>query len=545
MKKQIILGILIMVMSIANAAEWQWSIDSPLDKHKRGGKAFLWIPPNCEYVRGIFFGQQVILEQAVFEDPQIRAACAKEGIAILFVVPGRIGYDDFGPKGKGEATYNKIVTDLAEKSGHPELVQAPFITIGHSGGALWAWRMGYWKPERCFGVIGLRAAPIGPPPHLKKDKAELNGVPVLVITGQYETWNPKQGSEHHWRWCRADMLAWRAKWQNFLGSVLVHPGAGHFNWDDKVAKYVAMFIEKAAKARLPEVGSPRPEVGKIPKLKQLRKEDGWLTDNTLTTPSNFKTAAYKDFKNDPTMAFWHIDEELARANEAFGQTNGKKFQLVTALDKDGKKVKNSWMQGIDLVPMEDGITMKVKADFVEETPEVFVAAGKPAKISHAKGPIKFRLIGSWGGGGEQVNEDTFRIKFDRFTLANKRPGIMFMAYHPGDDEYAYTEQPCTIKFPKVNKKGKEQKITFAKLANQKVGTKEIELKATSDSGLPVRFAVISGPVKLEGNKLIFTKIPPKAKFPVEVKIAAYQWGRSVEPLVKSAKTAEQSFFIEK
>jgi hypothetical protein len=46
---------------------------------------------ECEYVRGVFFGQRVILEQAVFEDPRIRAACARENLAILFLVPAQIG----------------------------------------------------------------------------------------------------------------------------------------------------------------------------------------------------------------------------------------------------------------------------------------------------------------------------------------------------------------------------------------------------------------------------------------------------------------------
>ena len=532
----------------AHAAEWQWSIDT---EGKKPGKAFLWVPPECEYVRGILFGQQVILEQAVFEDTQIRSACARENLAILFLVPGRIGYDDFGPDGKGEETYTKIVTELADISGYADIATAPFLGIGHSGGALPVWRMGYWKPERCFGVIGLRAAPIGPPAH--DPKAELNGVPVLVITGQYETWNEELGSEHHWRWCRGDMLAWRAKWKNFLGGVLVQPGAGHFNWDEKVAAYVAMFVEKAARARLPEPGGRESEVGGLKsesggrkpwgaELRQLSKADGWLTDHTLMTPSNFKTAAYKDYKGDPSMAFWHLDEELARANEAFGQTQGKKLQLVTVLDK-GKPLENSWMQSIDLDPMEDGITMKVAADFVKETPKVFAFPKEPYAIGHARGPIQYRLIGSWGGGGEQVGPDSFRIRFDRFTFANKRPGLMFMAYHPGDDDYAYTEQPCSIKFPKENRQGNAQTITFDEIPDQQQGVEEIELSASSDAGMPVRFAVIEGPVKLEGNKLLFTKIPPRAKFPVRVTIAAYQWGRSVEPKVQTAETVERSFLI--
>ena len=335
-KKHLILFIIFLLTNqFLFSNEWQWSIDTPLDKHKRGGKAFLWVPPEADYIRGVFFSQQVILEKCVIEDPQIRDVCSQEKLAIVHVTPSRIGYDDFGPKGKGEFIYNKIMRDFAQKSGYPELAHAPFITIGHSGGAIWAWRMGYWKPERCFGVIGLRAAPIEPPAHAPN--SQLSGVPVLVITGQHETWDIKQGdSEHHWRWCRDDILANRAKWKNFLGSVLVTPGAGHFNWDEKTSNYVSMFIQKAAEARIPYEAPP---MDKPPVLKSIKEEDGWLTDNTLTTPPNVKTANFKNYKGNPNKAFWHLDEELARANEVHGQTYGKRLQLLSPIDKDGIALK--------------------------------------------------------------------------------------------------------------------------------------------------------------------------------------------------------------
>ena len=536
------------------AAEWQWSINTPLDKHKREGKAFLWIPPEVHHVRGIFFGQQVILEKAVFEDPQIRAACAREKLAIVFVVPGRIGYDDFGPSkdtknssgiSNGERMLNEILGQLAEKSGYSELLHAPFMAIGHSGGALAAWRMAYWKPDRCFGAIGLRAAPIGPPGH--DSQAQLSGVPVLVMTGQFETWGMKQGdSEHHWRWCRADILANRAKWKNFLGSVLVSPGAGHFNWDERAAQYVSMFIEKAAQARIPK---EKPNTGQSLILKSINERDGWLTDNTLTTPSNFNTSSYSDYQGDATMAFWHLDEELARANETFGQTHGKKLQLVTPIDQDGKAAEPAWMSTVEMAPEADGITYKVKATFVQETPEVFSYPDQPYRIGHVDtdraGPIQFRLIGGWGGGGEQVDESTFRLKYDRFTLARKKTGLMVMAYHPGDSQYLYAEQPFTIKFPTFNKEGQEQKISFNEIDHQQTNAAPIRLRAQSDSGLKVRFCVVDGPVSIDGDKLSFNALPRRAKFPIQVTIAAYQWGRAVEPKVKSAETVYRSFLIEK
>lgn len=112
-------------------------------------------------------------------------------------------------------------------------------------------------------------------------------------------------------------------------------------------------------------------------------------------------------------------------------------------------------------------------------------------------------------------------------------------------KFAYSEQPCSIKFPGKNKNGKPQKITFAPIANQKPDAGEIKLEAASDSGLPVEFCVIDGPVEIKDGKLALTKIPPRTKFPVKMTVCAYQWGRSIEPLVQSAEQVTQSFLIEK
>jgi hypothetical protein len=250
----------------ATAAEWQFVVDSGV----KNGRAFLWIPPECDRVRGIIIGQQVILEKCVLEDPQIRAAAAREKLAIVFIVPAAIGYDEFGPEGKGAAVVQGILDRLAQVSGYEEIAQAPFLTVGHSGGAIFAWRAAYWKPDRCFGVIGLHAAPIDPPSH--SPKATVDGVPVLDITGQYESWgDPKRSIEHHWRWVRGDLLALRARWNQALMSELVQPGCSHFSWDESLARYVALFMERAAHRRIP---TEAPPAGQAPTLVNLPLESG-------------------------------------------------------------------------------------------------------------------------------------------------------------------------------------------------------------------------------------------------------------------------------
>lgn len=530
-----IFAILSMLAALVGpAAEWQFAVETG----QRDGRAFLWIPPACEQVRGVIIGQQVILEACVFEDPQIRAAAARENLALVLVVPAAIGYDEFGPQGKGAATFQGLLDRLAAVSGYGEIAQAPFLTIGHSGGAIFAWRAAYWKPDRCLGVIGLHAAPIGPPAH--DEKATLDGIPVLDISGQYESWgDPQRPADHHARWVRGDLLAYRAKWHRALASELVQPGATHFNWDESLARYTAMFIEKAAHARLPAAA---PQAGQMPKLRQIPLESGWLTDCSLLAAPRHPAAPYKDYAGDPSLAFWHLDGELARATESYqAQDRGKELQLATFVE-DGKPVPPAWIEGLKFSPQADGMTVKLQAGFALETPPEFSFPAKRT-LGHAEGPFHFRLIGGWAGGGEQLGPDAFRIKFDRFCFCGRAGSLMIMASHPGDAKYAFAEQPCSISFPAKNTKGKPQKIEFAPIPDQAVGAGPLELRATADSGLPVEFCVLAGPAEIEGRTLKFTRIPPRTQFPVKVTVIAYQWGRSIEPLTQSAEPVFQTFLI--
>ena len=50
-----------------------------------------------------------------------------------------------------------------------------------------------------------------------------------------------------------------------------------------------------------------------------------------------------------------------------------------------------------------------------------------------------------------------------------------------------------------------------------------------------------GPAEIEGNKLIFTQIPPRSKFPLKVTVVAWQYGLAGK--VQTAEPVERSFFI--
>jgi hypothetical protein len=511
-------------------ADWPFAIDVPGTK----SKVFLWIPPACTYVRGVILGQQVILENKVLEDPLIRQAAADKNLAIALICPGCLGYFDY--KGKNVAQTLQTMLDLlAHESGYEEISQAPLLTVGHSGNGIFAWMVAYWNPSRMLGVVGLHCMSSNPPP--LDPKASIDGVPILDISGQYESWgHPAVPLDQHWRWLRGGLLLLRGQSDQALVSELVDPGGCHFSFNEPMARYVAMFIRKAADFRLPAAPLSDPAGPVV--LREIPAQTGWLTDLTLITPSEHPPAPYLHYTGDPSLAFWHFDEEMARATEGYrADRRGKRDQRLTFV-QDGKPVPAEWLETLKFDPIGDGMTVKVRATFLSETPAGVAGAGRP--LGHAAGPIRFSLIGGWRGGGEQIGPDTFRLHPDHLGPADN---LMILASQDGDADYAYAEQPAQIRYPLRNTMGRPQKISVAPIADHPAGTTSLPLTATADSGLPVEYYVVQGPAVVEGTTLKFQPLPPRTRYPVKVAVVAYQWGRSLAPPVQSAEPVEMDFSL--
>lgn len=149
---------------------------------------------------------------------------------------------------------------------------------------------------------------------------------------------------------------------------------------------------------------------------------------------------------------------------------------------------------------------------------------------------------------EKLAPDTFAIRFYRMGMDNlKRSNeIWLMAVHPGDAEYERAVQQSVLHFPLRNTIGADQHITFPPLPDCLEGTHSVTLAATSDANVTVYYYVREGPAEMDGTlTLRLTAIPPRAKFPVKVTVVAWQWGRSIEPRLKTAAPVERTFFITK
>jgi len=122
-------------------------------------------------------------------------------------------------------------------------------------------------------------------------------------------------------------------------------------------------------------------------------------------------------------------------------------------------------------------------------------------------------------------------------------GICLFAKHPGDAKYKAAVEPALMRIPARLTNGVEQKISFPIIPDQKDGAKSLALNAVSSAGAPVYYYVRQGPAEISGNRLLFTKIPPRAIYPVKVTVVAWQYGRTIEPWIQSAEPVEQTFWI--
>lgn len=536
-------GFLFLASGISvRAAEWQWSVPVPplADRTNETPRAFLWIPPNCERVRGVVFGHHNMEEIGVFEHPAFRRTLAELGFAEVWVAPTFDRNFRFD-QGAGEK-FDAMMAALAEQSGYSELTNAPLVPCGHSAAASMPWYIAAWKPERVIAGVSFSGQwPYVPDPSNAPEFPDhrIDSVPGLVAQGEYE-WvdetilrGMKIKNEH-------PMLPL---------SALGCPADGHFiALEDKV-EMLALYVKKAAQYRLPKNDS-----GGAVTLNPIDvTKTGWLAERYATDKIPSASAApLGEFKGAVTNAFWYFDGELAKAVETFQQKQRGQAALLGYV-QDGQIVsqKNGTHQQVTLkfLPQADGVTFKLTGAFLDTVPEGRPArwtkkkAGETIEVPQTKVPIIIQRI---CGPVQQISEDTWRVAFNRASFLGDGRGneAWFAAVWPGDGGFKRAVQQAILPIPRRLSEGAAQKIDFPAIPNQKREAKSVTLQATSNSGLAVGFFVREGPAVIVGVTLKFTPLSPRAKFPVRVTVGAYQFGRLAEPEIQSAAPVFQSFLIQ-
>ena len=515
------------------AAPWQWSVEIKeliSEETNAHPSAYLWIPENCKQVRAVIIGQHNMTEETIFEHPEFRKNMGKLGIAEIWITPG---IDQRWDVTKGtRQIFETMMKNLSEISGYTELEFAPVIPIGHSAMATYPWNFAAWNPERTLAVLSIHGD--SPRTHLTGyGRANLDwgtrtieGIPSLMVMGEDEWWEDRLITS----------FDYRREYPNAPLSFLADAGHGHFDISDELIDYLSLFLKKAVEYRLPKHSSSDIPVQLIP----VEAKNGWLADRWRKNEKpTAEAASYDKYKGDRNHAFWYFDKEMADATEKYYANERGKTEQYIGFEQKGKLITFNPKSHVRMFPSfqpeADGVTFHLKAVYTDTLRNEYSKehSTHPIRMSRICGPV------------EVVNDTTFTVRFYRMGLDNPKRtgGICLMASVKQDHKYRSAVQQVEIRIPYRNKEGISQRIIFPKLSDVKASVKKISLNGTADSGLPVYYYVKEGPAEIKGDKLVLTKIPSRAKFPVKVTVVAWQYGRSGEPKVQTAEAVEQSFYI--
>ncbi len=488
------------------------------DKPPRKSTAYLWIPEECRRLRGLIIMATNVPEQMLAGNATLRKACSDNGFGIVWAAPS---FWNFG-KNQNElepvsvATLEKLLAGLAEKSGYEEITTIPWIPIGESGHLLMVCGLINQRPEKVIAGICVK----------NPQRPKNYSVPMLWTYGSAQEWGQKSGDvREEWRKHLSDYVGWakdREK-NEWPLSMLIEPATGHFACTEAMVDYLCDYIRAAIQVRLGPGGEIRP----------VDLNSGYLANLPVPGVTALSITRYSDAAAGDRARAWFFTEELARKAQRFAQANWNAGSQMVGLEaKEGcTATPYSFNSVTELFVKTDG-EFQVTAKPEPVIPEGFVNAGEKLETPPGAATVEWIC-----GPVAPLGNGRFRIALDRTWKAGV--ACYLIVRQEGSANVRPSFQPVMVKLQE-NMEGTPQRITFDSVEDLHPDSPPVALSAHSDSGLPVQFAVISGPAVIRDGRLELTAIPPRSKFPVEVTVAAWQWGRPEEPKVQTAPIAWQT-----
>ena len=531
-------------------AVYQWSVRCPSIK---GRRAYLWIPPKCKRVRGLIVACQNMLERPLFANAQFRAATARNDLGLVLIFPGHDkGVNDgnnpdhpkrsyldiflnpnyphghMNPKAAGK-DLQKVLNRLATVSGYPELRNAPLMPVGHSSAGNFVWYLYRWNPGRIFAMLPFKTGPRSDGPL---------GIPILEVNSEWFDYGNRSDNVAFGKFNLAPRLQVRARGKQSLFGYYVDVGSGHCNVSAQCIPIVAQFMTDAVKMRIPRHA---PLSGPV-RLKTVNAGKGWLLNAATIGQPGDHAVAYSSWKGNPASAFWYLSRGMAMAVQSQMQAElAKRPQQIGYMHAD-TLFAHGGMFSIYPHFLADGATFELHAVYIKH-----LAASnlfpKGFTLGHSTEPIHYAVT---SGAIIQVGRNRFRICPHAGPLVPQgnpwQPTVI--AYSPGGKQWQPTVHPAHINIHIFNTAGKPQTLLFPAIPNQRTGhLAALTLGATASSGLPVEYFMVSGPARIKGTVLQFTRIPRRATFPMKVIVGAYQWGREIHPRIRSVGPVLRTFYL--
>jgi hypothetical protein len=535
---------------------WQWAIDVQGAVNANGQpRAYMWIPPNCTRVKAMMFAQNNMEELSILENQQFRDSLASIDMGEIWVSPN---FDlNFNFQNGAGDIYLQMMKDLANASGYSELANVPMVPIGHSAAANFPAAFSAWSNERTLCAVSVSwMAPYDFTNQFGQNfwcGRRLDYVPHLTCAGEFEGGGDYNSSIWSKIYTRIDTN------QYTPFCFLPVSGEYHFATSQRKTNFIAYFIKKAMQYRMAEPATD----SKLAVLNPINPmTTGWRVDrwqkNMLPRYAPAPVGSYTGIRKE---SYWCFDQDMALRVEDFKNTYFRKTPCLIAYNQSstagviGAKVPqtNNHVQcTLSFYPLNDSLDFELSSSFLDSIPAVSNrCAGWMSTTNPTTGVVTNGTVGASIGHPAdnslsvidrelgpiaRIKKDattgitTFRMSMERGLgtgLTNYQQYFIFSVAHPGDATYKASVLQADMSVNVYNTSGLAQTITFPQISNvANVAAGPVTLNATSDRGMPVQYYVEEGPAQLQGNKLVFTKIPKSAKYPVKVTVVAWQWGRS-------------------
>ena len=502
---------------------------------------YLWIPENCRHLRGLLILCANVPEQMLVGHPAIREVCAANDLGIFWGTPSFYNFKAKNENATQVAFLQQILDGLARVSGYSEVATVPWLPMGESGHLLMVDALVETAPARCLAGIWIKNNHL--PPHNRQ-------VPALIAYGTAQEWSQEKSDiRTNWNNVHAayeGILNQRKLNPDWPLTYVIDGGSGHFDCSERLVQYFARYIQFIAQTRLPDNATAP--------LKSVPLTAGFLADLPVPGHENRPVLAYAQAAPEDRALPWYFDHAAAEEAQAIARINWHAAtQLPAFADEYGQTFPYTF-NGITWIPLNktpapltnglvtptlktepDGITFTLQGRLLDRLPANFVGAAEP--LARASGDPDIEWL---CGCVEPLGHHRFRLALDRTW-----PSPIYLAVrHPGTSTIRAVVQPGQISRD-GHDEGIAQNITFEKIADVPATTASVPLLARSDAGLPVHFFIVAGPAIVVGDKLVFTKIPPRTRFPVKVTVGAWQWGQAGDPKVKTAQIVRQTFQIQK
>lgn len=170
---------------------------------------YSWVPESTEPISAVIIHQHGCTNASPEKHPPVtgdfhwQALARKHNCALLspqyFVEGSCSNWND--PDSGSERALMTALKDLADRSKHPEIAEAPWILWGHSGGSSWSSQMITRYPDRVLAASfrGGCSKQFGDPEFREIFGPFARDIPLLFVWGKHETvpesfhfvsWNP-------------------------------------------------------------------------------------------------------------------------------------------------------------------------------------------------------------------------------------------------------------------------------------------------------------------------------------------------------------------